>query len=97
MPLSEGLGALKELLLPAYPDLKAIRELSVSPYLRSQFKVSTPSVASIDGRAMLELCACFVFAVQCEEAGLVRLSVFTLSNGFEQHGVQLADHGRILL
>ncbi|RYH01738.1 hypothetical protein EON65_48235 [archaeon] len=39
MPLSEGLSALKELFLPAYPDLKAIRELSVSPYLRSQFKV----------------------------------------------------------
>lgn len=65
MPVSEGLASLRETLLPVYPDLKAIRELSISPYLRSQFA--------------------------CEDAGTVRLTVSTLSQGFEEVGVAFSE------
>lgn len=40
-----GLDSIYEMLLPTCPDLRAIRELSVSPFLRS--KIQTESIGSV--------------------------------------------------
>ena len=36
-PSPSGIDALADMLLPNVPDLKALREIQVNPYLRSQF------------------------------------------------------------
>lgn len=52
LPTSEGLGALKETFLPVYPDLKAIRELSISPFLRSQFTCQKSGLVRVNINTM---------------------------------------------
>jgi hypothetical protein len=39
---ASGLDALADYLLPNTPDLKALREIQVNPYLRSQYMTSSP-------------------------------------------------------
>ena len=51
------------MLLPTCPDLRALRELTVSPYLRSQ--------------------------IQVETVGSVKLTMNTVTAGFEEFGVKL--------
>ena len=51
------------MLLPTCPDLRALRELTVSPYLRSQ--------------------------IQVETVGSVKITMNTISSGFEQFGVKM--------
>lgn len=44
-PSASGLEAISEMLLPSVPDLKRLRELIVSPYMRSQ--VQTDSIGTV--------------------------------------------------
>lgn len=52
-PAASGLEAISELLLPSTPDMKRLRELIVSPYMRSQLQADSVGTVRVQITATL--------------------------------------------
>ena len=77
--------------LPTCPDLRALRELIVSPYLRSQVQVQARRVrlffSGIYEYVYFHIIH-FLYLIQVDTVGVIRAKVNVVTAGFDQHGVQ---------